>query len=294
MKLLILCLFLAVAYGGLAPLHLAKTRGVPNRYIVKIKVRSIDGVEYIEQDGVGELLTKYWAPSWGIDRIDQRSGTDGTFTININNPGKGVKIYAVGTGLQITHSVFTHRARLLYGKSDASGHGTHCAGIAGGATYGVARDALLRSVRICDSVGQCYISRLFEGLDAVSKDGSLVTNKGVVMIPLAFGSSSSINTIVQKLWDEGFVVTTAAGNAFSSACDTSPQSLSDIITVAGTDKDDRRLSYSSYGSCVDIFAPCKDILSATFSSSSNSATATASGTSFACAHMAGRFKSTGH
>ena len=67
-----------------------------------------------------------------------------------------------------------------------------------------------------------------------------------------------------------------------------------IITVAGTDKDDRRLSYSSYGSCVDIFAPCKDILSATFSSSSNSATATASGTSFACAHMAGRFKSTGH
>ncbi len=62
----------------------------------------------------------------------------------------------------------------------------------------------------------------------MSKDGAQATDKGVLLLPLAFGSSTSVNAAVQQVWDEGFVVTTAAGNAFSNACETSPQSLPDV------------------------------------------------------------------
>ena len=38
MKLLLLCLFVVMAHAGLAPLKMAKTRGIPNSFIIKIKV----------------------------------------------------------------------------------------------------------------------------------------------------------------------------------------------------------------------------------------------------------------
>ena len=38
MKLLLLCLCVAVAHGDLAPIYLAKERGIPNSFIIKIKV----------------------------------------------------------------------------------------------------------------------------------------------------------------------------------------------------------------------------------------------------------------
>ena len=39
MKLLILlCIYVAVAQGALAPIQMAKTRGIPDSFIIKIKV----------------------------------------------------------------------------------------------------------------------------------------------------------------------------------------------------------------------------------------------------------------
>lgn len=58
------------------------------------------------------------------------------------------------------------------------------------------------------------------------------------------------------------------------------------ITVAASDSNDQRASFSNYGSCTDIFAPGVAITSIWYDS--NDSTNTISGTSMACPHVAGK------
>jgi subtilisin family serine protease len=82
----------------------------------------------------------------------------------------------------------------------------------------------------------------------------------------------------------------AAGNGNAAgiaqdACKTSPARVGEAMTVSATDKTDRKASWANYGKCVDWFAPGVGITSAW--STSDSATATISGTSMATPHTAG-------
>jgi PKD repeat protein len=84
----------------------------------------------------------------------------------------------------------------------------------------------------------------------------------------------------------GVVYAIAAGNDGRNACNYSPASAPSAITVGATDQTDTRVSWSNYGSCVDIFAPGVNITSAWYSPGT-SATNTISGTSMATPHVAG-------
>ena len=77
--------------------------------------------------------------------------------------GAGVGIYIVDTGTQTSHNVFGGRAQKLYGGNDDHGHGTHCGGTAGGNIYGIARQATIYSVKVCNQWGQCPTSTLLDG-----------------------------------------------------------------------------------------------------------------------------------
>ena len=77
----------------------------------------------------------------------------------------------------------------------------------------------------------------------------------------------------------------AAGNENQNACNVSPSRTAEALTVGATDTSDRRASFSNYGSCVDLFAPGVGIRSAWYTS--NTATASISGTSMASPHVAG-------
>jgi subtilisin family serine protease len=82
----------------------------------------------------------------------------------------------------------------------------------------------------------------------------------------------------------------AAGNGnfigiAQDACKTSPARVAAAITVAATDKTDKKASWSNYGTCVDIFAPGVGITSAWYTSTT--ATNTISGTSMATPHVVG-------
>ena len=71
-----------------------------------------------------------------------------------------------------------------------------------------------------------------------------------------------------------------AFGAAADACLLSPGHLPPVITVAASDNTDTRWSYSNYGTCVDLYAPGVNILSAMYTTPT--ATLVASGTSMAC------------
>jgi Subtilase family len=77
----------------------------------------------------------------------------------------------------------------------------------------------------------------------------------------------------------------AAGNENQNACLYQPASSQYALTVGSIDMDDSRSSFSNFGSCVQVFAPGRDITSSWWTS--DTATNTISGTSMATPHVAG-------
>merc|ERR1719330_1827371 len=99
------------------------------------------------------------------------------------------------------------------------------------------------------------------------------------------GVVAAIEDAVDAAVAAGVVVSVAAGNSNSDACNFSPAYVPSAITVGSTDSTDTRSYFSNYGTCVDIWAPGSSVLSA--GHTSDSATATLSGTSMACPHVSG-------
>jgi len=108
----------------------------------------------------------------------------------------------------------------------------------------------------------------------------------VASMSLGGPKSTAENYAVRTMNQAGITVVVAAGNENTDACTKSPASAANAITVGSTQqRGDRRSSFSNYGSCLKIFAPGSDILSA--SHRSDSSGVTQSGTSMACPHVAG-------
>lgn len=95
-------------------------------------------------------------------------------------------------------------------------------------------------------------------------------NGVVVNMSLGGGYSASINRAAAALVSDGIFLAVAAGNENVDARNSSPASESSVCTVGATDRNDRKATYSNYGSVVDIFAPGTDIQSAWIGSSSAS------------------------
>lgn len=243
----------------------------------------------IENDTVMKIdATTQSNPDWGLDRIDQKALPLNS-AYSYLQTGSGTTAYIVDTGILSSHQQFSGRVLSGYtaisdgnGTTDCNGHGTHVAGTVGGSTYGVAKNVNLVPIRILGCDGSGASSNVIAGLDWILKNGK---KPAVVNMSLGGDASTSLDSAVENLFDNGYVMVVAAGNSNTDACSASPARVSKALTVAATDNTDTRASYSNYGSCVDIFAPGSQINSSWIGS--NTATKVLNGTSMATPHVAG-------
>ena len=253
------------------------------------RLRGDSSVLRIEPDQPVSVDTTEAAPSWGIDRIDQRAlPLSGTYTYA--DTGAGVRAYVIDTGIY-ANSDFG--ARVATGIStvpgdsstvDCHGHGTHVAGIIGGSVYGVAKGVTLVPVRVLDCSGSGWNSGIIAGIDWMIADHKAGT-PAVANMSLGGIASPAMNDAVRSAVAAGIVMSVAAGNSATDACAFSPASEPSALTVAATDNADSSATFSNEGMCVDLFAPGVNIVSDY--NTSATATKTMSGTSMASPHVTG-------
>ncbi|WP_405114112.1 S8 family peptidase [Micromonospora sp. NBC_01405] len=246
-------------------------------------------VAQVEQDRLTTLATTQLNAPWNLDRIDAPLGLSGTYSFV--SQGTGVRAYIVDSGIYIGHQDFGGQA--IYGvdavdgmlpADDCSGHGTHAAGTVGGTTHGVAKNVVLVAVKVFDCVLPSTLSILISGINWMVGDHQ-AGQPAVANIGVQSTFNNALNSAVANAVADGITVTVPAGNSNANACNFSPASVPTALTVAATQSNDSRASFSNYGSCVDIFAPGVGIRSAWIGSPS--AVQTLAGTSHAAPHVAG-------
>jgi len=266
---------------------------------------------YIEEDQVVSLnaCQEQKNPDWGTARVGNANYTAvGAWSYNYldGGSGLGVNAYIIDTGIYCENNDLNGETATgikkvgtcTFGESfvytgigankekdvtDGNGHGTHCAGTVAGQTYGIAKEANLIAVKVLSDSGSGSTSGVIDGINWAANDAK--GKPSVANLSLGGGFSQANNDAVAALIAAGVTTAVAAGNDNADACDYSPASTPEAITVAASDKNNARASYSNYGTCVDIYGPGSSITSSWIGSPS--ATNTISGTSMASPQVCG-------
>jgi subtilisin family serine protease len=247
-------------------------------------LRHHPAVAYVEQD---QAMSPQWVQSpapWGLDRIDQTSLPLNN-AYNYATTAPGVFAYIIDSGILATHPEFGGTAANVYDAfggtgTDCYGHGTGVAGVVGSNTYGVAKDVQLRGVRVFNCSGMGTTSGIIGGVNWVIANHG---NPAVANLSLGGGFSSALNTAVNNLSASGVFVATAAGNNNGNACNYSPGSAASVANVSASTQTDQHLAGSNWGSCVDLYAPGRNIPTVGLTTTP----VLMNGTSIAAPHVAG-------
>jgi subtilisin family serine protease len=187
-------------------------------------------------------------------------------------PGQGVVVYVVDTGVRADHVEFASNVRTGFsnvndgrGTNDCNGHGTHTAALIAGKTYGKASSATIVPVRVFDCSGFAWTSNVVQGIEWAIEDHA--AGPAVLNVSISGPLSGSLNAVIERAVADGIVVVAAAGNNGKDACNYSPGSASSAITVGAIDQSGARWEYSNSGKCVDVVAPGVSIVSAWYTSS---------------------------
>ena len=226
-------------------------------------------VTAVEMDGQVDAVDTEIDNSWGVKRI-------GASTVHTNgNTGSGVKIGVIDSGVDYTHpdldGVYVGGKDFVQNDNDPMdvyGHGTHVAGTACAedndfGVVGVAPSCALYALRVLNDNGSGSWSATIAAMDWAVVNGMQVVN-------LSLGSSRNPGTAVKTAFSNaeaaGVVIVAAAGNSGNTAGKGDniiyPAKYASVIAVGATDATDKRASFSSTGSTLELMAPGVSVLSA--------------------------------
>merc|ERR1740129_1478128 len=278
--------------GGVPFLELRGTEG-DLEHIIK---SAHGAVMYVEPDQEMNMI-----PEIEVGAAEEVEATWGLYRIGAGQrarEGAGTTIFVLDTGVRTSHQEFGGRSASALDMTsgslvecngdaacagDVQGHGTHCAGTAGGETYGVAPSASIRSVKVLGDYGYGDTSWSISALDWLAT--SPIRPAVASMSLGSEGTNQATKDAVDAAVNAGIVVVVAAGNSNADACGYSPAYVPAAITVGSTDSTDARSYFSNYGPCVQIWAPGSIVRSA--SQINDMDWSAKSGTSMACPHVSG-------
>jgi serine protease len=298
--------------GDFEPFHVFENMADHNKasYAVKLTARGLERmlknehVKFVEEDQTVSLndCVSQSNEDWGTARVNHRNYNATqryTYDYTTGASGANVDAYVIDTGIYCENNDFTSKktGTCTFGYSsvtnvigqidetDGNGHGTHCAGTVAGERWGVAKEANLIAVKVLSDRGSGSTSGVIDGINWVAGRPAVTGRKSIANLSLGGGFSQTQNDAVAAATAAGVTMVVAAGNDDSDACRYSPASEPSAVTVAASDRNNRRAGYSNYGNCVDLFGPGSDITSAWIGSPS--ATNTISGTSMASPQVCG-------
>lgn len=190
---------------------------------------------------------------------------------NTTMTGRGVNIYVLSTGVRTSHQEFGGRAVPAIDLTDGplwvcrgaaacaqdfQGRGTHAAGVAAGASMGVAREATVHACKVRDNEDRSKSSWYLEALNWIKLYGV----RPAVLVLDAKGSYQNYAAAIDEVTSSGVAVLTAAGDDNEDICN--PALSVNAIVVGATDMLNHKTVDSNHGSCVDIWAPGDFIVSA--------------------------------
>lgn len=235
------------------------------------KIKAMAGVTSVEADSIVTACDSFSATSfraassghlsWGADRI---KADDFIGRMSDGQRGNAVTVAVIDTGVTSSHEALSGRMVAGTGmhnggsSEDGNGHGTHVAGIIADSTRGT--KVQIMPIQVLDANGQGSNLTIAAGIQWAMQHGANVIN-------LSLGgydpsSSHYLDSVIQKAIDAGIVVVAAAGNDNASTDRFCPAHVNGVICVSAVDANDKKASFSNYGSNVSLAAPGVNIKSA--------------------------------
>jgi len=224
--------------------------------------------EPLKTETAGRLANDPQAPEqWGLTmtRADQLHEN-----LRSRSPRRKAVVAIVDTGVDHKHEDIKGSFDESPGTGDLNGHGTHCAGIAGGATnngIGIAsfnwdsKFVSIRSYKALGDNGGGSAETVAQAIIDAARDGA-----DVISLSLGSFSPNAPRVEVQAIeyaLRQGAIVVAASGNANSDARQHSPANIEGVIAVSAVDRNNRKAEFSNTNSSLKrpIAAPGVGILS---------------------------------
>lgn len=273
-------------------------------------LRHLKGIERIEKVGIKQVFLQ---DSVNIVNASQVWNLQ---VNGVNITGAGESVCVIDTGINYSHAdlggCFGAGCKVISGYDfcaddstcstsdsdprDVHGHGTHVAGIiaASGSIKGIAPDAKLIALKVCNATGSCWDDDVKAAIDWCIANASIF-NISVISISLGGGlyanycdyidDPQNITASINSAVANNISVIAASGNQGSTTRIASPACIRNVTAVAATTKSDAIWSSSNRNNITDLVAPGENINSTCIDGSY----CLKSGTSMATPHVSGAF-----